>query len=112
MGGEIFCDGSFLCFSSIDGECFYFRNPYFSFFDMHKMRIFPFEFSHDPLAAFEANIHTLPLIRRSMRSLHIYWLGLVGYAWGRFLPPYSLKLARMWQWAGDLSGTDEKTLAL
>ena len=30
----------------------------------------------------------------------------MGYTWERFLPPYSLKMARMWQWAGCFAGAD------
>jgi len=30
----------------------------------------------------------------------------MGYTWERFLPPYSLKMARVWQWAGGFAGTD------
>ena len=30
----------------------------------------------------------------------------MGYTWERFLPPYSLKMARIWQWAGGDAGAD------
>lgn len=30
----------------------------------------------------------------------------MGYTWERFLSSYSLKVARMWQWAGGDAGAD------